>query len=300
MIKQFLTVSCILLSQAGMAQTKGILPLNGIRYSSEGIWAKNIAVKIDGQQLVSNRVPLTKEIAISVAQPTGFTENAKIIYAGAELSVLSARGEVLMKNPNIFLKNEATGFDTRTVKELVVKFGIMPEMLRGGNNCTVAVRFYDIKGKGQLRLDFPVAITRPGEALQLTKAAMPLNTNDPSFTAMACGLTTKGVKVSADTSIYVAPKMAYAVLDIPGISGPRPEDVLNGTETFWVYDANMNEVKVKDILLKEVRWAMEGSTVDYSLKIPYRLKTVTDKGYTVRFRWESDDRKKLIDVVVKK
>lgn len=299
MIKQLLSVfTGLLVSQMTMAQTKGILPLNGIRYSNEGIWSKNISVKIDGLQLLSNRVPLNKEITVSVFQPTGFTENAKLIYAGAELSVLSPKGEVLLKNPNIFLKNEATGFDTRTVKELAVKFGITPDMLRGNNACTIAIRLYDIKGKSQLRLDFPVSITRPGEALQLTKAAVSLKSNDASSIAMINGITTTGLKISIDTGISVAPKMAYTSLDIAGIEGSSMDGIFHGKESFWVYDANMNEIKIKEILLKKVRGAMENNTVDYTLKIPYRLKTSADKGYIVRFRWESEDQKKLIDVVV--
>ena len=36
------------------AQKTGILPLTGIRYFNEGIWAKNIDVNVDGSNLLSD------------------------------------------------------------------------------------------------------------------------------------------------------------------------------------------------------------------------------------------------------
>ena len=44
---------------------------------------------------------------------------------------------------------------------------------------------------------------------------------------------------------------------------------------------------------------MENNTVNCTLKIPYRLKTNINKMYTVRYRWESLDKRQVIDVVVK-
>nr|HNH21677.1 hypothetical protein [Ferruginibacter sp.] len=59
------------------------------------------------------------------------------------------------------------------------------------------------------------------------------------------------------------------------------------------------EVKITDMLLKQVKGAMENNNVDYTLKIPYKQKNTPAKVYTVRFRWESPDKKQLIDVVVR-
>lgn len=301
MIKRLLSLvsSGLLVAQVATAQSsKGILPLTGIRYFSDGIWSKHITVRIDGQQLLGNRVPLNKEITVNIPQPSGFTEGAnKFIYAGAELTITSPKGEVLMKNPNVFLKNEAAGFDIRALKELNVKFGITPDILRNNNALTIAIRLFDLKGKNQLRLEFPVGMTRPNEPLALAKAATPLKSNDPS-PAMVNGITTKGMKVSLDTTISVSPKMAYMSLVIADIEGSSIDGIFKGKENFWVYDANLNEIKIKDILLKQVKGSMESNTVEYTLKIPYRPKASPDKGYIVRFRWEGEDPKKLIDVVV--
>ena len=91
--------------------------------------------------------------------------------------------------------------------------------------------------------------------------------------------------------------MAYASIDMTGITGSSLAEVLSGKESFWVYDQNLDEVKISDRQLKQVGAAMEENTVNYLSKIPFRLKTITGKTYIVRFRWESQDKKKIIDVV---
>ena len=39
---------------------------------------------------------------------------------------------------------------------------------------------------------------------------------------------------------------------MPGITGTSMNEVLAGTNSFWVYDKNMNEIKIADKLLKKV------------------------------------------------
>lgn len=101
--------------------------------------------------------------------------------------------------------------------------------------------------------------------------------------------------VMVDTSIRVAPAWAYLSIDMQKIEGTRMEEVLGGKESFWVYDKTGKEIKVGQKLLKRVNGAMEGGVVNYLVKIPFRLKSDANV-YTVRFRWESTDGKKIIDI----
>ena len=94
--------------------------------------------------------------------------------------------------------------------------------------------------------------------------------------------------------------MAYTSLDSSGIEGSSISEVLTGKESFWVYDTDLNEIKITDKQLKQVGGSMENNMVNYLSKIPYRLKTMTGKLFFVRFRWESSDMRKIIDVVVMK
>ncbi len=163
----------------------------------------------------------------------------------------------------------------------------------------IKLRFFDLKGTNQLRVEMPVAIARPTEVLALAKTLSNLNIDDGGE-AVAFGLKMKKIQLKTDTAIRVNPKMAYSSIEMEKIEGSSSAEILSGKEYFWVYDDKLNEIKITDRLLKQVTGAMEDNIVDYMLKVPFRLKTITGKVFTVRFRWESPDKRKLIDIVVTK
>jgi len=294
-----ITAGCFLFLNNSFAQKNGVLPLSGMKFFSEGIAANSIDIKIDGAQLLSNRLPLNKEIEIRLQQASGFTpDNAQTMFAGAEVIVLSPRGEVLLKNPNALLTSYSKGFYAKDLNAFSVKFGIGTDLMKGNLGGVLKVRLYDLKGKNQLRLEIPVSFARPGESLQISKTAKTIKANT-GVNGIINGLQAKDMQVNVDTTIKVAPKMAYTSMDISNIEGSSLSEIFSGKETFWVYDGDLNEVKITDILLKKVKGAMENNTVNCTLKIPYRLKTNNSKMYTVRYRWESLDKSQVIDVVVR-
>lgn len=290
--------SCFLAVNISFAQSNGILPLTGLRYFSEGISANdNIDVKIDDAQLLSNRIPLNKEIEVVLHMPSGFTaDNRNTVFAGAEVIVLSPRGEVLSNEPNVLAKNKATGFTAKELTDFNIKFIVAAAAMKNNFNGFVKIRLYDLKGKSQMRLEMPVTFARQGERLQVSKTVKTIKSAGAAK-GMICGLQAKNMKIMIDTSIQVAPKMAYTSMNISNIQGSSITGIFGGKEDFWVYDGNLNEIKITDILLKQVKGAMENDTVDYTLKIPFRLKTIPGKTYTVRFRWESPDKSQVIDIV---
>ncbi|MEP7165418.1 MAG: hypothetical protein ABI741_12035 [Ferruginibacter sp.] len=291
--------SFFLLLNESHAQSKGILPLTGARYFNEGIWAKNIEVRVDGFTLLNNRIPLNKEFDIKLQLPTGFAQDKAMVFAAVEVNIVSAKGIVLSTTPNVFKDNETKGFPAASYKEVIIKLILKPEMIKAEPCCIIRLRYYDLKSKNQLRLEFPVIIARPGEALQLSKFVNDVRTVTATQ-GKTSGIKIKDIDVTVDTSIRVAPKMAYASIDMKNIEGSSLAEVLSGKESFWVYDADLNEIKITDKQLKQVGGAMEDNIVNYLSKIPYRLKAVTGKLYSVRFRWESADKRKVIDVVVVK
>jgi hypothetical protein len=115
---------------------------------------------------------------------------------------------------------------------------------------------------------------------------------------MVNSLKAKSLSFSVDTSIKAYPKMAYLSLDISKIEGSSMVAFMQGKEYFWVYDTAYKEIKIKEILLKSVEGSMESSNVDCTVKIPFRLKTDKRKGYIIRYRWESADKKQVMDIVV--
>jgi hypothetical protein len=291
--------ACLMFANTGIAQKNGILPLTGMKFFNEGIAANSIDIKIDGAQLLSNRIPLNKEIEIRLQQANGFTaDNAKTMFAGAEIIVLSPKGEVLLNNPNAFLSGYSKGFSAKDLNTFSIKFGVGADLMKGYQAGFLKVRLYDLKGKNQLRLEIPVSFAKPGEALQVSKNAKNIK-SAAGINGIINGLDARDMQVNVDTSIKVAPKMAYTSMDISNIEGSSLSEIFSGKETFWVYDSDLNEVKITDILLKKVKGALEDNTVNCTLKIPYRLKTNTAKLYTIRYRWEGADKRQVIDVVVK-
>lgn len=280
------------------AQTKGVLPLTGLKYFNEGLSAVSIEVKVDGALLVSNRIPLNKEIEISFKQLSGFSQSGnKTMYAGAEIVVLSPRGEELYRNPNALLSKYSNGFYINDLKTFSIRFGIGADLVKGNFNGTIKIRLFDMKTSNQVRMELPVTFARMGEKLQLSKSVKVIKSK-VGTNGLINGLQAKGVQVQTDTTIKVAPKMAYTSMDISNIEGSSLSEIFQGKESFWVYDSKLNEVKINDILLKQVKGALENNTVNCTLKIPYRLKSNVAELYTVRYRWESQDKSRVIDVVV--
>jgi hypothetical protein len=120
---------------------------------------------------------------------------------------------------------------------------------------------------------------------------------DGNATGHCCDLKVKSAVVKVDTSIRVSPGTAYWSIEMEEITGTSLPEIANGTNSFWVTDKNGKEVKIKERFLKKIAATMENNLVNYTVKIPFRPKTDTKSAYIVRYRWESADRKKIIDIV---
>jgi len=139
---------CILFYNCSIAQSNGILPLTGMKFFNEGIGATAIDIKIDGSFLLNNKIPLNKEIEIRLQQPNGFTTDMnKTMFAGAEVIVLSPKGELLLNDPNLLSKNYSKGFSVKDLQLFSIKFGIGAEALKGNITGLIKIRLYDLKGR---------------------------------------------------------------------------------------------------------------------------------------------------------
>ena len=300
MVKQLfiLSVACFFCLPFCTAQKKGMLPLTGLQYYEEGVSTQAMAIKINGQQLYGNRVPLNQDIEMSFLQPTGFiADKKKIYFAAAEYTLVSAKGDVLLTKPNLLVLNETKGFTAKDFKMLAIKFNIAEGLVQPNSKAIIKIRLYDLKGKNQLRLEYPVSIAYPRETIWLTKSAQTIK-SPPGSVVMVTDIQPKSLVFSVDTAVKSDPKMAYMNLDISKIGGTDIISMLQGKDYFWVYNNDYKEIKIKEILLKKVGGAMEGGNVNATVKIPFRLKTDTTKGYIVRYRWESADKKQVMDIVV--
>ncbi len=294
----FATVGYFLCIPFCIAQKKGMLPLTGIQFHNEGIWSNTIAVKINGEQVYGNRIPLSREIEITLQQPTGFVaDKKKNVFIGAEYSLVSSKGEVLRTIPNLLFQNETKGFTAKELKQVSLKFGIAEGVIQPNSKAVVKIRVFDMKGKKQLRLDYPISISYPKEMIYLTKAVQTLK-SPPGSMFMTTEVKAKNIVFSVDTAVKSDAKMAYLNMDISKIDGTDVISMMQGKDYFWVYDSSYKEIKIKETLLKKTGGSMEGGNVNSTVKIPFRLKTDKTKGYTVRYRWESADKRQVMDIIV--
>ena len=282
------------------AQNNGILPLTGIQYFNEGISAKYAEVSINGMNLISNRIPANKEFIVKLQLPAGFTADAdKKVFPAVEVLFLSSKKQQLAAIPNAIKEVEKTGITVNTFKELSLKLTLQSQWLKNEPECLIHIRYYDLKSKKQMRLQFRVSIAAATEPLTISNRSTYIKTSDESL-GLSNELTINKAFILVDTSLRVAPKNAYLSIDIPEITGTSMPEVLQGKNNFWVYDKYMNEIKITDKLLKKIGGSMEDNLVKFTVKIPFRLKTDTKQMYTIRYRWESADRKKVIDIVTTK
>jgi hypothetical protein len=115
-------------------------------------------------------------------------------------------------------------------------------------------------------------------------------------TAQANGIKCNELKISLDTAIKVNPKYAYVSVDFDAITGTTQAELVEGTNTVWIFDKNGKEVMVKEKFLKKINAAMGTNVAAMLIKIPYRLKTDKNK-YTVHYKWESKDKRKNLDLL---
>lgn len=144
------------------------------------------------------------------------------------------------------------------------------------------------------------AVTPQPPSLKTVPVAKAIKTTGIDATGFATYLKMTTAIIMVDTSIKVSPKMAYMSIDMHGITGSSLAEMMAGNTFFWVTDKSGKTIKIGDKFLKRIKSSMETNEINFTAKIPYRIKTDIKNVYTVRFRWESKDRKKVIDIVTTK
>ncbi len=118
-------------------------------------------------------------------------------------------------------------------------------------------------------------------------------------TAQANGIKSSTILVTVDTAIRVNPKYAYLSVEFTNLTGTVQAELVEGNNTFWVFDKAGKEIIIKEKFLKKISAAMGENTSNMLIKIPFRLKT--DKNiYTIHYRWENKDKRKNLDLLTTK
>ncbi len=144
---------------------------------------------------------------------------------------------------------------------------------------------------------FAQSATTPSPAfISTTPQSQKVKITGDGTAGYTLGVKMKQAIVKTDTTIRVSVKTAYLSIEMQGITGSSFAEVTAGTTSFWVTDKTGKPVKIAEKFLKKIGGALEDNIIDFTAKIPFRLKT--DKNnYTIRFRWQSADKRKIIDFV---
>ena len=262
--------------------------------------AKFITTKMNGQYLMSNRIPPNTDIEVNLQQLSGFTtDKKKNIFPAVRYCLLSGKGDTILRMSNLLLEHPGIGFTTKElVKGLSVKFNIKEGLVQPNSKCMISIVLYDQLKNSQLRLEYPLVIAYPRETIFLSPTAPQVLKSPPGSTVMAFGLTAKNIEFTVDTSISYNPKLAYMHIEVTKLGGIDVIGMLQGKETYWVYDTLYKEINIKEKVLKDAGGAMGTESVNCSIKIPFRLKKDRPKGYLVRYRWDGPDKTQALDIVV--
>ncbi|MEO7047215.1 MAG: hypothetical protein ABI091_18065 [Ferruginibacter sp.] len=139
-----------------------------------------------------------------------------------------------------------------------------------------------------------VEVQPPSVATSKSALKIKISTGATGFTN---GMKIIDAVVTVDTTIRVSPKTAYLSIDIAGITGSNMAEILGGKNSFWITDKNGKEIKSTERFLKQVKGSLESPIVNYTVKIPFKLKSDLVAPYTVRYLFETKDKQKSIDIV---
>lgn len=273
-----------------MAQTYGILPFTGIKYTENGLSAKEIDVDLAEYTWTSNRLPINTKFVIDLKEPKGLTADENGYYhPNCEILITEKKsGDTLGYAENIFQNQEGLAGEDLNSLSLTLGFN---DKVSPGDSLQVFARFYDLSSKNEIIFDFPVVIVSPDLKLENTRNVY----NFKSYTGYevrASGVEIDKVMCKLETES----KASYHRVSMKGISFISQKEFENGTLSYVLYDAEMKELKIK----KETEIQFEPnqenpSTFDLIVKIPVNTKNKEMLKSSVRVRWESKDHSKVID-----
>lgn len=291
----FVFLILLFLSSTLLAQTNGILPFTGIKYFRGGVWGQQIEVTVNGSTLTSNKIPVNTDFEIKLAEPRGFIPDAAgRYYPGIKVLLLNNKKDTIGFSPNIFSKSENTGFSNASFKSLTVTLGFHAK-LKTGDTVFQYITFFDTRSNNKLLLEFPVIIA---DSLQLGDW-IGTASGTRGYNAASCGsIQFKKFEMYLDSIYY--PTTLYHSIRAAELLGITTEEINKGSFVTWVYDENMKELPAfKEPKQYAAKTFTGREEINILVQVPLNPADKNNKNYTVRYRWQSSNGKKIIDIVNK-
>jgi len=281
----FLIISCVSFAQ------QGVLPFTGLRYGENGISAKEIKVELDEATWTGNRLPINTKFEIQLVDPIGFLMEDEMYYPGVELMMTNPAGDTLGYVEDLFSGEEVNAFSDAELSKLSVTLGFN-EQSNFGDTCFIQVRFFDKKSTNDITLWFDVFIVDAELPLQQTSSTFGV-TSYLGYKGIASGVEISSMSLEVDQGHQVHD---IQVLLIDPIIGLSMEEWYAGKSTIFVYDEQLipSTFPIERCVIS-VQPADNGEGIAARIEIPVQVGKTSAFN---RFRWESIDGKKIVDVVI--
>ena len=123
------------------------------------------------------------------------------------------------------------------------------------------------------------------------------NTKDGSIINHSTNLKIKNILINIDST--TSPKFACLNIEIAGITGSEFTEMASAKHTYTVFDAGNKPLPIQERVLKRVGGLIEEGIINYTIKLPFRLKTEKPGAYTINYTLESANGKKKINIISK-
>lgn len=123
-----------------------------------------------------------------------------------------------------------------------------------------------------------------------------LKASDGSIATVNGPLKFKAITVGLDTT--TRPDWAMIDIYIPAISGSNMNEMMAADHSYTVTDKNGKPVAFQQKVLKKINGAMEDNIVNYTMKIPYKLKKDGAKDLVVHYKMETKDKAKSLSMSI--
>lgn len=269
----------------------GVLPFTGMRYTEVGIHAEKINVELDEATWTSNRLPINTEFEIQLEDPTGFQQVEELYYPGIEVLITNLKGDTLGYAPNIFGEKSVEGFMDAELSKLSLTLSFN-EQSKPGDSCLLRARFFDTKSDHSLTCWLDLVITDDEAPLENTTSTYGMN-SFRGYSGMASGVEISSMSMQYDNETHH--RLDYTNYFIDPIVGVTLDEWMKGQFTFMSYDTLL----VPHIIPRD-QYEITYTIPSKEEKATGRLQVTTTLAVNlVRLRWESEDKRKVIDVIAK-
>lgn len=277
------------------AQNKGILPFTGAKYHKQGLDCKKIKITLEGDEWTSNRLARAQEFKVKLDAPTGFKlDDDKNYQPNISIKIVNEAGEVVGEAKKFMGANPL--YDNFSLTHLTLTLGFKKDTPLG--KYAVFISFYDQLSENKLDIEMNLDLIADNGKLDNTKYVYAVSSYK-GFIGQSTGTNINTILASIDEKFK--PSYISHNIHIKKLENLDLDILKKGKYTIEVYDAALNllpeSIIAKDPFVYYLADKDKENTHKIYYKIYFKGDNTAQKDYFTRFRWESEDGKKVIDFV---